>query len=80
VKRTKDVYKLYDEKYNKIIQDQTNNSFNKKQRVIDTLEVNADIVPKHRHSNPFLDKSANSPEHDDAVVAVDELCEFAKLL
>jgi hypothetical protein len=42
-------------------------------------EVNADIVPKHRHSNPFLDKS-NSPEHDDAVVAVDELCEFAKLL
>lgn len=79
VKRTKDVYKLYDEKYNKIIQDQTTDSFNKKQRVIDTLEVNADIVPKQRHSNPFLDKSANRPS-DDAVVAVDELCEFAKLL
>lgn len=85
VKRTKDVYKLYDEKYNKIVQDQTTDNLKKKQSLIDSIDVNPDIVPKSRQANPFLDKYKNADESNHTVLEndllfVNELSEFAKSL
>lgn len=88
VKRTKDIYKLYDEKYNKIIQDQTTENLKKKQTIIDSIDVNTDIIPKHRYTNPYLDIKDNNTNTNNTnnnilgndILLVDELSEFARSL